>query len=213
MRATTPRRRFEMSFKARRLRVQFPCPPGTVIELGRGGPCHFPTDPCEGGTCWFQSPIVCDFPSPILCEVTTDPCLRFGTCPFSTCWYPTPPCRGTMMASPCPHFTAVGCPPATDVIDPGEGRRRSRAASGSQGGARGPAEGDRGGRAGAQGVRRGCRERRGRKRAASSPTPEPTAPAAPVGIGPTPHAMNGIEGATFRSNPATARATRPTGDA
>jgi hypothetical protein len=113
-----------MSFKARRLRVQFPCPPGTVIELGRGGPCHFPTDPCDGGTCWFQSPIVCDFPSPILCEVPTDPCLRFGTCPFNTCWFPTPPCQfgfHTCMASPCPHFSAVGCPPATDVvIDPGK---------------------------------------------------------------------------------------------
>lgn len=126
-----------MSFKARRLRVQFPCPPGTVIEQEARGPgCAFPTDVCEGGTCWFETPIDCRFQSACgafasFCEYPTDcgitncgptPC-RFGTpCAFYTCRYPTwCEFRSCGPASGCRHFTAVGCPPATDVvIDPGK---------------------------------------------------------------------------------------------
>src|SRR6266511_1934487 len=98
-----------MSFKARRLRVQLPCGESTVFEEQARGPgCAFPTQVCEGGTCWFETPINCGFVSPCgafasFCEFPT-PC-RFGSCGFQ---------------SPCRHFTAVACPPGTELeVHPG----------------------------------------------------------------------------------------------
>ena len=115
-----------MSFKAKRLRVQFPCPPGTLIEQDVRGPgCAFPTDVCEGGTCWFETPI-CRFHSACgayasFCEFPTDLCYAGTRCPFHTCRYPTwCPFHTCGPPSVCREWTeAVGCPPATDVIDPG----------------------------------------------------------------------------------------------
>jgi hypothetical protein len=130
-----------MSFKARRLRVQLPCGESTVFEEQARGPgCAFPTQVCEGGTCWFETPINCGFVSPCgafasFCEFPTDcgptacgptPCgyltpCRYGTCRYATCGFLTPCKFGTCgFESPCRYFTAVACPPGTELeVHPG----------------------------------------------------------------------------------------------
>ena len=110
-----------MSFEAKRLRVQLPCPEGeSVKEIDIGGRgCLFPTDPCEGGTCWFQSPPVCRFPTYIGCEYFGTPpmtCVYFGSPPPTCHYFGTPPCP----YDTCGWRSPVACGPGTDlVIDPG----------------------------------------------------------------------------------------------
>jgi hypothetical protein len=146
-----------MSFQAKRLRVQLPCGEGTVYEeeaaraqdcigltcgafsqCGPGTGCAFPTDVCEGGTCWFQTPINCGF-SPCGgfasfcefhsgCPAFASPCGGFASpcgfpspCRFGTCGFPSP-CRfGTCgFLSPCGPRTAIACQRGSDLpIDPG----------------------------------------------------------------------------------------------
>jgi hypothetical protein len=98
-----------MSFQAKRLRVQLPCGERTVFEEAAagarapGGGCAFPTEDCQGGTCWFQSPIACDIWSPLTRHI----------CDFeSPCYFGTPPCGG--FASPCVRF-GTPCP---DFVSP-----------------------------------------------------------------------------------------------
>jgi hypothetical protein len=127
-----------MSFEAKRLRVQLPCGTHTAreVDVGGGG-CPFPTDVCEGGTCWFETPPVCRFPTR-LCEwPTLVGCAQFGTwchygsitclhgtclhgtCPFDTCGFVSPTCRWA--SDPCGPRSAIGCGPGTDIaVDPGK---------------------------------------------------------------------------------------------
>jgi len=133
-----------MAFRARRLRVQLPCGEGTVFEeeaAGGGGcnfptRCAFPTQVCEGGTCWFETPLDCRFFSPCgafasFCEFPTDcghtacgptPCGHGTPCGFHTCRYPTWCAYHTCgPVSPCRYFTAVACRAGTEpVFDPGK---------------------------------------------------------------------------------------------
>jgi hypothetical protein len=109
-----------MSFESKRLRVQLPCGDATVreIDIGGGG-CPFPTDVCEGGTCWFQSPPVCRFPTDF-CAWPTDFC-RYPT--IIVCAYHASPCpygSPTCPFNTCGIVTPVPCRPGTDLdIDPG----------------------------------------------------------------------------------------------
>ena len=118
-----------MSFEAKRLRVQLPCGSHTAreVDVGRVG-CPFPTNPCEGGTCWFQSPPVCDFPTRFCAWPTLTACARFatpcptGTCPFDTCGFVSPTCRWGSDpcgwgSDPCGWRSPVQCGPGTEPID------------------------------------------------------------------------------------------------
>jgi hypothetical protein len=111
-----------MSFEAKRLRVQLPCGEATVQEL-QAGPqcgvsCRFPTQVCEGGTCWFETPPICQFDTcgivtPVTCYHFASPvtCYHFRTCYHFT-W---PPCGPSPV---CHRF--VSCTPRTDLeLDPG----------------------------------------------------------------------------------------------
>ena len=120
-----------MSFQAKRLRVQLPCGDATVIEeeaqaaqgcvRGTIG-CAFPTRVCEGGTCWFETPINCGFVSPCggfasFCDFHTA-CRLITVCKFDTCGLTRPKCF---------VFTAVECPPLTDLqAHPGRPLERQR---------------------------------------------------------------------------------------
>jgi hypothetical protein len=108
-----------MSFEAKRLRVQLPCGEHTAreVDAARLG-CPFPTDVCEGGTCWFQSPPVCRFPTKFCAWPTLVQCGHFhswcplGTCPFDTCGF----------VSPCGWRSEIQCGPITDHIDVDPGK-------------------------------------------------------------------------------------------
>src|SRR5215212_11333979 len=119
-----------MSFEAKRLRVQLPCDARTVVEVDAGpvgagpvgGGCRFPTVPCDWGTCWFETPPVCDLPSHIGCaDFISETCVPFRT-PV-TCWGyftpPHPPPTCWRWHSPiCHRF--LTCPPRSElVVDPG----------------------------------------------------------------------------------------------
>ena len=123
-----------MSFEAKRLRVQLPCGSHTAreVDVGRVG-CPFPTNPCEGGTCWFQSPPVCDFPTRFCAWPTLTACARFatpcptGTCPFDTCGFVSPTCRWGSDpcgwgSDPCGWRSPVQCGPGTEPIDVDPGK-------------------------------------------------------------------------------------------
>ena len=115
-----------MSFEAKRLRVQLPCGSHTAREVDVGGVgCPFPTDVCAGGTCWFQSPPVCQFPTRFCAWPTVVQCAHFGswcptgTCPFDTCGFVSPTCRWG--SDPCGWRSDIQCGPGTDLdVDPGK---------------------------------------------------------------------------------------------